>query len=1077
VDTAVADVARLEALSATGLMQVALEDHKSEDLDASALSLFVKKGTMILADLMPILVSFGLRVLKADAIDVGAATIHTFIVQGRDLKRLDHASVSGRLTDALRAIAAGHADSDQFNALVLTSGLTWSEVAVLRAYSAYAFQIGALTSRRVAPDALIAYPEVARRIFDLFRVRFDPAFRGDRKAAQHKVTAEFRESLDAVESIGDDLTLRRLHNLVEATIRTSYFRNLKRELPWPRTTFKFDCAAVEQMPYPRPFREMFVHSPQTVGSHLRFGPVARGGLRWSERPDDYRTEVLGLARTQQVKNTVIVPNGAKGAFYVRRPPSDRSALEPAVRSSYRDFVAGLLDVTDNLVDGKVSHPPETVLYEGGDPYLVVAADKGTAAYSDVANAIAAEYGFWLGDAFASGGSQGYDHKKEAITARGAWECVRHSFREIGRDINKEPVTVVGIGDMSGDVFGNGMLLSRTIRLLAAFDHRHIFIDPDPDPERSFKERLRLFRLQRSSWADYERAAISRGGGIYPRGAKEIRLAPEARAALGVEAEVMNGQALIQAILRAPVDLLWNGGIGTYVKASDETHAEVGDSSNDAVRVDATQLRVKAVGEGGNLGLTQRGRIELALSGGRLNTDAIDNSGGVDMSDHEVNLKILLRPLVERGELVESERNALLVEVKDDVAEAVLGNNRSQARALSLEQIRAGERISDFRDASYFLENHAGLKRAQENLPGWGRLQARKQSGQSLTRPELAILLAYTKLHLKSEIMASGLPDDPAMLRQLRSYFPPGIVARVGEKDLRAHRLQREIIATVLTSRLVDLMGCTFIPRVVRDTGASTAAVARAWAVAAEISGVGELLERMERNRDALLVQQEYNCLLAVDGVLERTVRWVLENLPETGAMGPMIEEFQGPVAELTGVLATLVRGSQREAFDEVCEEMTGGGLEPELATRLAALQFLGDLMAAVRIAREQGAAVVDVGLVYFALNDEVDFALLHELLGMAPGEDEWEQRAAQGLVQDVGQVRRNLTLAVLKVGGKKAAVEKRIEAFRTKHAARLSAIREVLGELLESEHVNLAALTVALRETVRHSAAILDGRA
>ena len=1081
VGTAVEDIARLEALRRTGNMQVALEDYENGELDASSLRLFVKRGSMILADAMPVLENLGLRVIEADAMDIGcaggcAATIHKFVVQGPDAGRLERDAVADRLTETLRAIAIGYTDSDRLNRLVITAGLTWQEVSVLRAYSAYAFQVGAVSSRRAAPDALTGHPHVARLLVEAFRTKFDPGSGRGRAAAVEACSARFRDSLQAVESILDDLTLRRLRNLIEATVRTSYFRNVDRGLAWPRTTFKLEPAAIEQMPYPRPAREMFVHGPRMSGLHLRFGPVARGGLRWSERPDDYRTEVLGLVKTQQVKNSVIVPSGAKGAFYVRKPPAGRSQMEPAVRESYCGFIGGLLDVTDNIVDGKVVHPPDTVIYDDEDPYLVVAADKGTAAYSDIANEIAAEYNFWMGDAFASGGSHGYDHKKEKITARGAWVCVRHHFSETGVDPNAEPVTVVGIGDMSGDVFGNGMLLSRTIRLLAAFDHRHIFIDPDPDPEKSYAERLRLFKLASSSWDDYDRSLLSPGGGVYPRGAKEIRLSSEARELLGVDEPAVNGQTLIKAILRSPADLLWNGGIGTYVKAPEESNADVGDSSNDAVRIDSNELRVKVVGEGGNLGLTQLARIDFALEGGRVNTDAIDNSGGVDMSDREVNLKILLRPLVDRGELTEEERNDLLVRVKDDVAEKVLANNRSQSDALSLEQLRAGERLADFRDASYYLEQRAGLRRALEHIPGWGRLQTRKEQGKSLTRPELAILLAYSKLNLKREILDSSLPDDPALLEMLYTYFPEAVVDRVDGEDLRGHRLQREIIAAVLTNRLIDLMGCTFIPRVVRDTGASPAAAARGWYVAAEIMGTSELLERFERAGDRMPAEEEYSWLLALEGVLDRTVRWAVENLPEDVEVGGVIEKFRAPVAELCDMLPSIVHGSQRSTFEGALSELKGGGVPDGVAQRIAALQFLEDLMEVTRISREVERPVAEVGCIYFALADEIDFALLLELLKMSLGEDEWEQRAAQGLMQDLGQARRKLTLAVLAGSRKKASFEERLVDFRERHAARLGAMRETLEELLSSGNINLAALTVATRETVRQSALILEGR-
>jgi len=1081
VDTAVEDIERLEVLESTGRMQVVLEPHRDAGVQATELRLFVERGSMILADAMPMLEHLGLRVIEADALDVEVAgkvpaTIHTFVVQGPTGGPLDHRRVGKSLADTLLAVRSGLADDDRYNALVITADLERDEVAVLRAYAEYAFQIGAVSSRRAVTDALVGHPSVARKLFELFKLRFDPGHVGDREAALQQAGADFNESLKAVDSIAHDLTYRRLRNLVEATVRTSYFRGASADERPSAIAFKIDCAAVEHMPYPRPAREIYVHGPRTAGAHLRFGPVARGGIRWSERPDDFRTEVLGLVKTQQVKNAVIVPSGAKGAFIVRRPPGDRDALRGAVLESYREFIRGLLDITDNIVDGRVVHPPDTVIHDGEDPYLVVAADKGTAAFSDTANGIADEYDFWLGDAFASGGSFGYDHKKEGITARGAWECVRLHFREMGKNINEEPVTVVGIGDMSGDVFGNGMLLSRTIKLIAGFDHRHIFIDPDPDPERSYGERKRLFELSSSSWADYDRSLISEGGGVYPRGAKEIQLSPQAREVLGIEESVLNGQALIRAILRAPVELLWNGGIGTYVKASSETNADVGDSSNDAVRIDASELRAKVIGEGGNLGLTQLARIEYALEGGRLNTDAVDNSAGVDMSDHEVNLKILLRALAEGPELSFEDRNQLLEEITDDVSLSVLANNRFQSRALSLEQRRALDRVGEFRDTSYYLERRAGLKRSLEFLPGWGRLQSRQEAGQSLVRPELAVLLAYSKMHLKGEVVASSLPDDPALLDLLKEYFPKRVIDRVRDEDLRAHRLQREIIATVLTNMIVDLMGATFIPRVTRDTGATPDAVARGWYVAAEIAGAHELLAELEQAERRLAAEQEYRWLLGLEEVLDRTVRWAVENLPQEVTVSGVIADFKEPVAELAQALPKLVHGSQQQALNTALEDLRGSGVPARLAPRIASLQFLGDVMEVTRISRRVERPVLEVGQVYFALADEIDFAWLLELLKMAPGEDMWEQRSAQGLMQDLGQARRNLTLAVVTMKNGGSTVEDQLASFRARFATRLTAMREILEELLAAENINLAAMTVASREILRQSQAIREGR-
>lgn len=1078
VDTAVEDIDRLELLERGGLMQVAVAPHRAGDLEASVLRLFVRRGSMILADVMPTLEHLGLRVLEADTVDVpisggGAATIHNFVVQGPDRAPLDIDRARTVVSDTLLAVRAGLTDDDPLNALVVMAGMQWPQVSVLRAYAGYAFQIEAVSSRRAVLDALTEHSGPARLLFDFFRARFDPDLEGDREAAVREARSRFLDSLQEVASISDDQTFRRLFNLIEATVRTNYYQTRARQRTVPSLSLKFECDVIQHLPRPRPAIETYVRGSRTEGSHLRYGPVARGGVRWSLRPDDFRTEVLGLVKTQQIKNAVIVPVGAKGAFVARRLPADRAEQQAAALDSYQDFIRGLLDVTDNIVEGRVTAPPETVVYDDQDPYLVVAADRGTASFSDAANAIAAEYDFWLGDAFASGGSYGYDHKREGITARGVWECARRHFREIGVDIVREPVTVIGIGDMSGDVFGNGMLLSRTLRLLAAFDHRSIFIDPDPDPDRSYEARQRLFETPGSSWADYDRSALSPGGGVYPRGAKEIRLSDRARELLGVTEETVNGQALIRAILGAPADLLWSGGVGTYVKASSETHADVGDSGNDPVRVDARDLQVKVVGEGGNLGLTQLARVEFALNGGRVNMDAIDNSAGVDMSDHEVNLKILLGGMIERGDLTLEGRNELLEGMTDDVSRSVLADNRSQSRALSLEQQRAGERLIEFRDSLHYLERYTGLDRALEFLPSWEALQERVEDGKGLTRPELGVLHAYSKMHLKREIVRSTLPDDPALTRLLRDYFPSRVSEQLSDEELRSHWLCREIIATELTNRIVDLMGTTFIPRAYRDTGSTPAAAARGWFVAAQIANARGCLDLLAENESSFPATQEYQWLLMLEGVLDRTVRWAVENLPEDAAIGGVIEAFQEPVAELCEMLPSIIRGSQRTVFLESLEELRAAGTSESAGQKLAALRFLEELMEITRISREIGASVGEVGRVYFALAEEVDFAWLLDLLEMAPGEDPWEQRVAQGLMQDLGEARRNLTLAVMAMGDGKLATRQRLERFRDLYGEHLRAMRGMLEELLDAEHINLAALTVATREMLRQSQTML----
>ncbi|MCA9736735.1 MAG: NAD-glutamate dehydrogenase, partial [Gemmatimonadetes bacterium] len=713
-ETAVREILEVEAMRADERSESILlwnPDTEAEGERWTSLNLYLRGSRLVLSDFMPILDNARIRVLGVTPFDVtdlgGTKTvIYAFQIQGADGEPIPVTDVGTLLSDLLLAVRAGDASNDSLNALVLKARLTWREVEVLRAYATYAFQLGAVPSRQILPATLERYPELAALLFEAFRTAFDPEGAPDLESRQTEIAAiesRFRTGLRSVDLLAEDRVLRNAWTLLRATVRTNYYRHggqaaTGRSGGVPYISLKFDCTRMPDLARHRLLYEVWVRSPRMEGVHLRGAKVARGGIRWSDRPDDFRTEILGLVKTQMVKNAVIVPAGSKGGFVTLRRLPDREAQAEEAKEQYRTLIRGLLDLTDNLVDGQPVPPPAVFAHDEPDPYLVVAADKGTATFSDVANAIAADYGFWLGDAFASGGSNGYDHKAVGITARGAWECVKRHFHEKGKDIQTQPFTVVGIGDMSGDVFGNGMLLSRQIRLLAAFDHRHIFIDPDPDPERSFRERERVFQLGRSSWADYDKTVMSTGAMLIPRGAKEVELTAEARTALGLAPDdvVADGEALVRAILKAPVELLWNGGIGTYVKASTESHAHAGDPPNDAVRIDAPELRVEVVGEGGNLGLTQRARIEYALRGGRLNTDALDNSGGVDLSDHEVNLKILLNAVVASGALSLEQRNALLEELTDQVADAVLQDNSSQSLAVSLDELRCPEQLDDFR---------------------------------------------------------------------------------------------------------------------------------------------------------------------------------------------------------------------------------------------------------------------------------------------------------------------------------------------------------------------------------------------
>jgi glutamate dehydrogenase len=804
---------------------------------------------------------------------------------------------------------------------------------------------------------------------------------------------------------------------------------------------------------------------ENEGVHLRGAAVARGGIRHSDRRDDFRTEILGLVNTQMVKNAVIVPAGSKGGFITLRALDDAEEMESEAREQYKTLIRGLLDLTDGLdVDGSTMPPENVVCWDQPDPYLVVAADKGTAGYSDVANAVAAEYGFWLGDAFASGGSKGYDHKAVGITARGAWECVKRHFREQKKDIQSEPFTVVGIGDMSGDVFGNGMLLSRHIKLIAAFDHRHVFIDPAPDPETAFRERERLFRLGSSSWEDYDRKCMSKGGTIVSRGAKEVDLSPEAKTVLGVPADSgpLDGESLIRTVLGAPAELLWNGGVGTYVKAPDESDSDAGDPPNDAVRINSDELRCRVVGEGGNLGLTQRARIDFALRGGRLNTDALDNSGGVDLSDHEVNLKILFGHSIRSGAMDEECRNRVLEELTDSVATLVLANNEGQSLAVSLDVLRAKDGLDDFRDVMSSLEKTGGLDRAAENLPTWEVLYARlEERGQSLVRPELSVLLAYVKLDLMGRLLRSDLPDDPAAEDYLRSYFPPAALEAAGEESLDRHRLRSQIIACQLTNDLVGLMGATFVNRVSRDTGRTPSEVARAWLIAARLADHAALVRRVSGAGDALPTSVAYRWLLGLARVLERTTRWLLLNVDADEETSTVIDRHREGLEALNADFAELVAGDERVVYERRIAEIERHGAEPDLAKRLITLRFLDQLLEILRVARETDTKPLVAGRAYYRMSELFHVPWLRQAIFGSAGEDRWQQRAAQALAEDLSRAHYRLTRMALESSGANGGIDTSASDF--------ARFRGLMEEIRAEDTVSISGLTVAVREIARRA--------
>ena len=1050
-------------------------DDGAEVGPTTQLKLYLRGERLILSDFMPILDNMGLRVIAVTPYEIrGAkapvAVLYSFSVQDSKASPLDVDAHGTLLADAILAVRRGDVTNDVLNALVLLAGLSWREVDVLRAYAAYAFQIGLVPSRLALPTALLSNSSIARVLFDIFEAKLDNAGGSleTREELVDDLTALLTQLIQSVELLADDRVLRRLSALLSATVRTNYFRHGGRTPTYrsggvPYVSFKIAVRELEDITRTRLLYEVWVRSSRMEGVHLRGAAVARGGIRYSDRRDDFRTEILDLVNTQMVKNAVIVPDGSKGGFITLRALDDKEEMANEALEQYKTLIRGMLDLTDNLdVDGATVPPENVVCWDRPDPYLVVAADKGPARYSDVANALAADYGFWLGDAFASGGSRGYDHKTVGITARGAWECVKRHFREQGKDIQTEPFTVVGIGDMSGDVFGNGMLLSRQIKLIAAFDHRHIFIDPAPDPEISFRERERVFALGSSSWEDYDRSCMSEGAMIVPRGAKEVDLTPEAKAVLGVpdDAQALDGESLIQAVLRAPAELLWNGGIGTYVKAPEESDGDAGDPPNDAVRVDSHELRCGVVGEGGNLGFTQRARIDFALRGGRINTDALDNSGGVDLSDHEVNLKILLGHSVGSGAMGEERRNQLLEELTDPVATLVLANNESQSLAISLDELRAKEGPDDFRDVISSLEKTGGLDRAAENLPTWEVLWARlEELGRSLVRPELCVVLAYAKLDLMRRLLSSDLPDDSAAQDYLRSYFPAVALDASGEESLDRHRLRRQIIACQLTNDLVGLMGGTFVNRVSRDTGRTASEVAEAWLIAARLADHDAVVRRVSSAGDQLSTDVAYRWLLALARVLERTTRWLLLNVELNRGTASIIERHQDGLAGLRADFAELVAGDDRVVYERRIAEIERHGAEPDLAKNLITLRFLDQLLEILQVAEETGAKPLVAGRVYYQVSELFHVPWLRQAIFSSAGEDRWEQRAAQAWAEDLSRAHCSLTRRALESSGEKEGIDTNTSDF--------SRFRGLMEEIRAEDAVSISGLAVAVREITR----------
>jgi len=965
--------------------------------------------------------------------------------------------------DAFASVWRGEAENDGFNRLVLRARLTWREIVVLRAVCKYLRQAGIAFSQNYMARTLAANAGVASLLVELFHARFDPARSRTGKGVD-RLAEVIEGALEEVPSLDEDRILRRFLAVVQAILRTNHYQRDGAGRLKPYMSFKLDPSQVPELPLPRPMFEVFVYSPRTEGVHLRGGRVARGGIRWSDRPEDFRTEVLGLMKAQMVKNAVIVPVGAKGGFVVKRPPAggDREQMMEEVKACYRTLIRGMLDLTDDLKGGEVVAPADVVRYDGDDPYLVVAADKGTATFSDTANAIAGEYGYWLGDAFASGGSKGYDHKQIGITARGAWESVKRHFRELGTDVQSRPFTVAGIGDMSGDVFGNGMLLSRQIRLVAAFNHQHVFLDPDPDPATGHAERERLFAL-RGSWSDYDESLIAEGGGVFPRSAKSIQLSPQAAAALGVEPGAMTPAELIRAILRSPVDLLFNGGIGNYVKASSEAHADAGDRANDSVRIDAPELRCRVIGEGGNLGLTQLARVEYALADGRVSTDFIDNSGGVDCSDREVNIKILLDSVVASDDMTEKQRNELLADMTDSVAALVLADSYSHAQALGIARAQAPAMLEAHRRFIRSLEHGGLLDRQLERLPDNEQLAERKAAGLGLTAPEAAVLLAYAKIAIERELIDSDVPEDPYLAEELERYFPPPLPERFATA-IQDHRLRREIIATHITNSMVNRAGMSFVFRHREETGARTSDIARAYAVAREVFDARGLWHAVEELDGLVAADVQYRMLLALRRLVERATRWLLRNRRPPLDIAATVAQLAPGARALAGAVPELLLESDREALEQTAEELRAAGVPDALATRVAGLGAAFSALDVADVAEATGHSVEDVASIYFALGSRLDLRTLRERIAGLERDDRWHALARGALRDELYAAHRSLAAEVLGTGAPQLPIAERLDAWMEENADALERCLQVLSDIRAAGSYDLATLSVALRE-------------
>ena len=995
--------------------------------DVSELKIYSPQKEIILSEIMPILESFGFSVIQEHTYVVNIEQdtkirtqtkvwVHYFHL---NLSRQGHKfneRVRKNFERAIVSIWNGETQVDFFNRLIIAADLNWKQVYMLRAYLKYLHQAGFRYNQQYVADVLVRYPQLVRLLIDLFQSKFNPFLEEDfakRKVWIQKISSAIEDGLTQVKEALDDVVIRRIYAVISATLRTNYYQTVGGHNFKGYLSLKFDCKKIPELPLPLPYAEIFVYSARVEALHLRGGKVARGGLRWSDRHEDFRTEILGLVKAQMTKNAVIVPVGSKGGFVVKKSAlgMTRDEIQKEGIECYKTFLRGLLDITDNVVNGKIQHPTNVVMHDDADPYLVVAADKGTATFSDIANSVSAEYNFWLGDAFASGGSVGYDHKKMGITAKGGWISVMRHFHEMGRNSQTQDFTCVGIGDLAGDVFGNGMLLSRHIRLVAAFNHMHIFFDPNPIASTSFKERQRMFNLPRSSWMDYDKSLISKGGGIFERSAKSIPLSPEVKEVLAVEANELTPNELIRAILRAPVDLLWNGGIGTYVKAADETDLDVGDRANDALRINGGELRCKVIGEGGNLGFTQKGRIEYALSGGRVNTDAMDNSAGVDCSDHEVNIKIALTAAMRAGKLTLDERNKVLESMTEEVSHLVLEDNRLQTQAISIAFWQGHNALGDQGQFLYRLEKSGLLNRKIEFLPSKKELDKKQVDRIGLTRPELCVMLAYAKMDIYNHLLASDLVKDKYFESELCSYFPK-LMQEKFAKEISAHQLRDEIIATQITNFVVNRIGITFISQICQDSGFSLVEVVKNFIIACDSFRIREVWEEIEKLDGKISSEIQMQMFLSANKLLERSVLWLLRNQTKANVIAT-VTRFRKIADELSSVLTNVLAQASRESFERKIERYCLNNVDRQLAARVAALDPIASAFDIAEISESSKFDLETIAKIYFEVGTRFSLKWLRSRLSKSVIDNYWQNLSAKTIMEDIYSYQMRIAKAIV----------------------------------------------------------------